>query len=135
MEDQNRDLLNNFYILKKEKLEFVLEVKTLEEDRNRLAEENANLAMKLAEKDGSLDELNADVIELKNLLAKLVEVKSSLNKYFDGYYQNFTDKEKAILRRNSKNPGEPIITEDKALESKSKPGKKDEDFWYSAPYN
>ena len=80
---ENKDLLHQFTLLK--------------ESFNDASNENQRLKKTLEKRNLQTKTLDAEIEDLKQVIAKLTDARIILNRYFSIHYENFTDEEKKLI--------------------------------------
>jgi len=125
-ENQINDNLNNINILKQEIEELYKKINDNEEEANEKLikyrknadvletlkrqyqmvkenydeafKENQNLKIELDNRKLNLNTLDVEIEDMKKVIAKLVDARIILNKYFSTHYENFTEDEKRLIQ-------------------------------------
>jgi predicted nuclease with TOPRIM domain len=84
LEEQYSDLKNEYDYLK--------------EGYDEMVKENSELRNENTKKSEKIDTLENELKDMKNVIAKLTEVRVILNKYFSTHFENFTPHEKKIIQ-------------------------------------
>ena len=69
----------------------------LKESFNDTADENLRLNKILEERNLKTKTLDVEIEDMNQVIAKLTESRSILNRYFTNHYENFTDEEKKLI--------------------------------------
>ena len=86
------------YRLKKREYEDLLHQFTLlKESFNDASNENQRLKKTLEKRNLQTKTLDAEIEDLKQVIAKLTDARIILNRYFSIHYENFTDEEKKLI--------------------------------------
>ena len=86
------------YRLKKREYEDLLHQFTLlKESFNDASNENQRLKKTLERRNLQTKTLDAEIEDLKQVIAKLTDARIILNRYFSIHYENFTDEEKKLI--------------------------------------
>ena len=86
------------YRLKKREYEDLLhQFNLLKESFNDASNENQRLKKTLEKRNIQTKTLDAEIEDLKQVIAKLTDARIILNRYFSIHYENFTDEEKKLI--------------------------------------
>lgn len=70
----------------------------LKEGYEDCIKDNSNLRNEIQKKDERIQLLEGELNDMKNVVAKLTEIRVILNKYFSNQFENFTPQEKKIIQ-------------------------------------